>query len=49
MSETGIASTFAVKFLNDMETNPNYVIIAIQLLGSLGLLIYGMRMMSEAL
>ena len=32
-----------------METNPNYVIIAIQLLGSLGLLIYGMRMMSEAL
>ena len=49
MSETGIARTFAVKFLNDMETNPNYVIIAIQLLGSLGLLIYGMRMMSEAL
>ena len=32
-----------------METTPNYVVIAIQLLGSLGLLIYGMRMMSEAL
>ena len=32
-----------------METSPNYVVIAIQLLGSLGLLIYGMRMMSEAL
>ena len=32
-----------------METSQNYVVIAIQLLGSLGLLIYGMRMMSEAL
>ncbi len=32
-----------------METNHNYVMIAMQLLGSLGLLIYGMRMMSEAL
>ena len=32
-----------------METNHNYVMIALQLLGSLGLLIYGMRMMSEAL
>ena len=32
-----------------METNHNYVMIAMQLPGSLGLLIYGMRMMSEAL
>ena len=32
-----------------METNHNYVIITLQLLGSLGLLIYGMKMMSEAL
>jgi phosphate:Na+ symporter len=32
-----------------METNQNYVFVALQLLGSLGLLIYGMRMMSEAL
>ena len=32
-----------------METNQNYVMIALQLLGSLGLLIYGMKMMSEAL
>lgn len=32
-----------------METNQNYVMIALQLLGALGLLIYGMRMMSEAL
>jgi len=32
-----------------METNPNYLMVALQLLGSLGLLIYGMRMMSEAL
>ena len=32
-----------------MDTNQNYVMVALQLLGSLGLLIYGMRMMSEAL
>lgn len=32
-----------------MESNQNYLLIAFQLLGSLGLLIYGMRMMSEAL
>ncbi len=32
-----------------METQPNYVMVALQLLGSLGLLIYGMRAMSEAL
>ena len=32
-----------------METNQSYVMVALQLLGSLGLLIYGMRMMSEAL
>ena len=32
-----------------MESNQNYVMLALQLLGSLGLLIYGMRMMSEAL
>ncbi|MBP3789714.1 MAG: Na/Pi cotransporter family protein [Prevotella sp.] len=32
-----------------METNQNYLMVALQLLGSLGLLIYGMRMMSDAL
>lgn len=32
-----------------METNQNYIMVALQLLGSLGLLIYGMRLMSEAL
>ena len=32
-----------------IETSSNYVMIAFQLLGSLGLLIFGMRMMSEAL
>ena len=32
-----------------METNQNYVLIVLQLLGALSLLIYGMRMMSEAL
>lgn len=32
-----------------MGTNQNYLMVALQLLGSLGLLIYGMRMMSEAL
>ena len=32
-----------------METNQSYTMLALQLLGSLGLLIYGMRMMSEAL
>ena len=32
-----------------METNQNYMMAVLQLLGSLGLLIYGMRMMSEAL
>ncbi len=32
-----------------MDTTPNYLVITLQLLGSLGLLIYGMRMMSEAL
>ena len=32
-----------------MDTNHNYFMLALQLLGSLGLLIYGMKMMSEAL
>ena len=32
-----------------MENNQNYLMVALQLLGSLGLLIYGMRLMSEAL
>ena len=32
-----------------MDMNQNYLLVALQLLGSLGLLIYGMRMMSEAL
>ena len=32
-----------------METNHNYLMVTLQLLGSLGLLIYGMRLMSEAL
>jgi len=32
-----------------METNQDYLMVALQLLGSLGLLIYGMRMMSDAL
>ena len=32
-----------------METDHNYFMLALQLLGSLGLLIYGMKMMSEAL
>ncbi|MBQ9532338.1 MAG: Na/Pi cotransporter family protein [Prevotella sp.] len=32
-----------------METEQNYLMIAMQVLGALGLLIYGMRMMSEAL
>ena len=29
--------------------SPNYVIVALQILGSLGLLIYGMKTMSDAL
>ena len=32
-----------------METSQNYLMVSMQLLGALGLLIYGMRMMSEAL
>ena len=32
-----------------METNHNYILIALQMVGSLSLLIYGMRVMSEAL
>ena len=32
-----------------MEANHNYVLIALQMMGSLSLLIYGMRVMSEAL
>ncbi|MBQ9558493.1 MAG: Na/Pi cotransporter family protein [Bacteroidaceae bacterium] len=32
-----------------METSPNYFMAAMKVLGALGLLIYGMRMMSEAL
>ena len=32
-----------------MDTDHNYFMLALQLLGSLGLLIYGMKMMSEAL
>ncbi len=32
-----------------METTPNYLMIALRLLGALGLLIYGMKLMSEAL
>ena len=37
------------KNFRNMETNQNYLMVALQLLGSLGLLIYGMRMMSDAL
>ena len=32
-----------------METTQNYFLVALKLLGALGLLIYGMKMMSEAL
>ena len=32
-----------------METSPNYVFLSLKLLGALGLLIFGMRMMSDAL
>ncbi len=32
-----------------METTQNYLLVALKLLGALGLLIYGMKMMSEAL
>lgn len=32
-----------------MGNNQNYLMVVLQLLGSLGLLIYGMRLMSEAL
>ncbi len=32
-----------------MQPTPNYLMIALQLLGTLGLLIYGMKMMSESL
>ena len=32
-----------------METTPNYLMITLRLLGALGLLIYGMKLMSEAL
>ena len=32
-----------------METTPDYVMVSMKLLGALGLLIYGMRMMSDAL
>ena len=32
-----------------METTQNYLFVALKLLGALGLLIYGMKMMSEAL
>ena len=32
-----------------METTQDYVIVSLKLLGALGLLIYGMRMMSDAL
>ena len=32
-----------------METTQDYIIVASKLLGALGLLIYGMRMMSDAL
>ena len=50
---TGIGCIFAPSnsriITYDMETNQNYLTIALQLLGSLGLLIYGMRIMSEAL
>ncbi len=41
--------TFVPRIQYNMETNQNYTFIAFQLLGSLSLLIYGMRMMSEAL
>ena len=34
---------------NKMETSPNYVFLSLKLLGALGLLIFGMRMMSDAL
>ena len=32
-----------------METTQNYLFVALKLLGAVGLLIYGMKMMSEAL
>ena len=32
-----------------METTQDYVMVSLKLLGALGLLIYGMKMMSEAL
>ena len=41
--------TFVPRILYNMETNQNYTFIAFQLLGSLSLFIYGMRIMSEAL
>jgi phosphate:Na+ symporter len=45
----GVSCTFAAKTGYNMETNHNYLMVTLQLLGSLGLLIYGMRLMSEAL
>ena len=32
-----------------METTQDYLMVSLKLLGALGLLIYGMRMMSDAL
>ena len=32
-----------------METTQDYILVSLKLLGALGLLIYGMKMMSEAL
>lgn len=46
------ACIFAPQYLsnfNQMETEQNYTLIVFQLLGALSLLIYGMKMMSEAL
>ena len=32
-----------------MQTTPDYLMVSLQLLGALGLLIYGMKIMSDAL
>ena len=49
MEVNRITCIFVTKTIKTMVTNQNYFMLALQLLGALGLLIYGMRMMSEAL
>ena len=46
-----ITSNFATEIIKRkrMETTQDYVLVSLKLLGSLGLLIFGMRMMSDAL